>query len=722
MKANMTRREFLKGSLAGVGLTIAVSMTPFGPRLYAVTGKQKKLPFAPSAWLRITPENEVIVIVNKSEMGQGVYTSLPMIIADELDADWKRVRTEVAPAGDPYRDPVWKMQATGGSTSIRHMYGPLREAAAAAREMLVKAAADRWKVDARNCETAKGLVKNRKTGGTFTYGELAERAARLKLPPQPQLKNPERFALIGTPAARPDIPPKVAGKAQFGYDVQVKGMLYGTVDRPPRYGAEAASFAAEAARSVPGVRSVAPTSRGIVVCADSPWAAWEGKRSLATKWAGGTDPDLNNESLEKTLLSHLDKEGLVAKEQGNAAEALRGSAKRVSAVYLLPYLAHMNMEPMNCTASVRRDGCDVWVPTQNQTGVLETAKKVTGLKAEQIRVHTTFLGTGFGRRFETDFVQEALEASKAAGRPVKVLWRREEDLGHDYYRPGNATRIEAGLDEQGRVLAWSFKIAVPSIFSRAMPGRIEKGIDPAAVDGVMDTPYEYPNSRVEYVRVDTPVPVGFWRSVGNSHNGFTLESFTDEMAEAAGKDPLEFRLGLLKGSPRARRVLETVADKAGWGKPPRIGEALGIAQHFSFDSYVAQVAEISLDRQSGQIKVHRVVCAVDCGTAVNPDTIHAQMQGGIVMGLSAGLMETVAFGQGGPRSSNFNNYPVLRMMDCPDIEVHIVTQNDALGGIGEPGVPPVSPAVANALFRAAKIRLRSLPMSPAAVSAALKPA
>ncbi len=720
MKRTMSRRKFLQTSLVGAGLTIAVSVTPFGHRLFAASGKEKTAPFAPSAWLRITPGNDVIIFVNKSEMGQGVHTSLPMIMADELDADWARVKIEVALAGNQYKDPVWSMQATGGSTSIRHMYTPLREAAAVAREMLVKAAAEQWGLSEGDCETAKNTVKNRKNGKTLTYGNLAAKASRFPMPQKPQLKKPSQFTLIGTPALRPDIPGKISGKAVFGIDVQVKNMLYGTVERPPTFGATIVSYDADAAGKIPGVRKVARIDRGIAVCADTLAAAWEGKNSLNAKWSAGVRPSLDNDSLERDFIAHLDREGLLAKNEGDAKAALRTSAKKVEAVYLLPYLSHMNMEPMNCTAFVQKDSCDVWAPTQNQTGVLEIAKKLTGLTANRIIVHTTFLGTGFGRRFETDFVEEAIEASKAAGRPVKVIWNREEDIGNDYYRPGNATRIEGGLDEVGKLTAWSHRIAVSSIFSRVMPQRMGKGVDPAAIDGITESPYEFPNVRVEYVKVDTPVPVGFWRSVGNSHNGFTMESFMDEMADAAGQDPLAFRLGLLKNNPRARRVIETAAEKSGWGKPPGKGEALGLAHHFSFDTYIAQVAEVSVNRQSGRIKVHRIVCAVDCGTVVNPDTVKAQIEGAIIMGLSAGMMEKMEFSSGGVKSSNYDSYPILRIMDTPEIEVHIVASDGDRGGIGEPGLPPVAPAVANAVFRAAKIRLRRLPMSPETVLAALK--
>ncbi len=722
MKGTMTRREFLKQSLAGAGLTIAVSVTPFGHRLFAVTEKDKALPFVPNAWLQIMPENDVIIFVNKSEMGQGIYTALSMIIADEIDADWGHIKMEVALAGDQYKDPIWGMQATGGSTSIRHMYGPLREAAAAAREMIVKAAADSWGVTEDDCETSKSTVRNKKDGTTLTYGKLTGKAARLQLPKNPKLKKTGQFTLIGTPVERLDVIEKVNGRAVFGIDVQIKDMLYGTIERPPAFGAKVISYDTESAEKIPGVRNITLIGRGVAVCADTIDAAWEGKRALKTTWGPGVRPSMNNETLEKDFVAHLDKEGLNAISKGDAKEALKKSAKKIEAVYVLPYLSHMNMEPMNCTASVKKDSCDVWLPTQNQTGVFELAKKLTGLKPEQIRVHTTFLGTGFGRRFETDFAEEAIEASKAASRPVKVIWKREEDIGNDYFRPGNISRIEGGLDDKGKLTAWSHRIAVPSIFGRVMPERIKNGIDPASVDGIEETPYEFPNFRVEFVQIDTPVPVGFWRSVGNSHNGFTIESFMDEMANAAGKDPVEFRLDLLKNNPRARRLIQTVAEKSGWGKPPQKGEALGLAHHFSFGTYVAQVAEVSVNKDSGLIKVHRVVCAVDCGRVVNPDTIRAQMEGGIIMGLSAGLMEKIDFASGGVKSSNYNNYPILRINDAPEIEIHIVLSNEALGGIGEPGVPPIAPAVANAVFRAAKIRVRKLPMSPETVKTALKTA
>jgi len=429
---------------------------------------------------------------------------------------------------------------------------------------------------------------------------------------------------------------------------------------------------------------------------------------------------LSTEILEKDLMVRMSGQGTVAKSQGDVKTALASAAKKVESFFLLPYLSHATMEPMNCTASVTAERCDVWAPTQNQSGIKGMAMKVTGLKPEQVFVHTTYLGGGFGRRFETDFAEEAVNISKAAGKPVKVVWTREEDIQHDFYRPANYTKIEAGLNDKGMVTAWSHKIVCPSIFSRVFPSMMKNGIDNAAVEGVADLEYEVPNILAEYVRIDLPVPVGFWRSVGASHNGFIIESFVDELAAAAKKDPLEFRLGLLQKHPRAKRVLETAAQKAGWGRKPAKGQALGIAYHLSFESYVAQVAEVSVDKASGNITVHKITCAVDCGSVINPNTVIAQMEGGIIMGLSAALKEKMQFSNGGVETTNFGDYELLRMSETPEIEVHIVTSKDPLGGIGEPGVPPVAPAVANAVFAATGARLRSLPMTPMAVLAAMK--
>ena len=719
MKTDLTRRDFLK--ITGTGLAIAAVATSTGFRLLSAAEMEKEFPgFQPSVWLRVLPDNTVVVTVNKSEMGQGVYTSLPMIVADELDADWKNVRIEVAPAGDAYKDPAWGMQSTGGSSSIRHMYDPLRKAGAAARAMLMTAAAREWGVSVKECAVELGRVRHVKSTKMLAYGALSRAAAALDVPQNIVLKKESQFRYIGKEMSRLDVEEKTNGQAKFGIDSFVPGMLYAAISRPPAYGAGLASIDRMAAFNVPGVRAVLPMPAGIAVLADSIDRAWKGRDALKPVWREGNYPDLNTGSLRKNFLKGLDTAGIVARNDGDAKAVLGTASRTIEAVFELPYLSHATMEPMNCTVDVRADGCDIWAPTQNQTGVLDTAVKITGFKPEQIAVHTTFLGGGFGRRFERDFVEEALLLSLSAGKPVKLIWKREEDMQHDFYRPMNATRIRAALDADGRAAAWDHTIVCPSIFARVFPKTMKNGIDNAAVEGVENMEYEFPNIHVEYVRMDTPVPVGFWRSVGSSHNAFTVESFVDELASAAHKDPLEYRLGLLKDHPRAKRVLEVAAEKAGWGKPLSRGQARGIAYHLSFGSYVAEVAEVSVDRASGAITVHTVTCAVDCGSTVNPAIVSAQMMGGITMGLSAALKEKIEIANGGIKSENFADYELLRMSEAPDIEVHIVKSGDKLGGIGEPGVPPAAPAVANAVFTATGARLRELPMRPVIVRQAMK--
>jgi isoquinoline 1-oxidoreductase beta subunit len=714
MNLFLTRRDLLKKSLTGAGLTLVASLTPEGCQILK-TEDLLKDPVAScnlSLWIRVTPENLVTIVVNKSEMGQGVYTSLPMIAADELEADWKQLRFEPAPAADQYNDPVWGRQLTGGSTSIRHMFEPMRKAGAAGREMLLRAAAQTWGVPREECEARQGLVRHAKTGRFLTYGQICEKAAKLPVPRNPPLKKESQFSFIGKPLPRLDVPEKVEGSAVFGIDIFLPAMLYAAIARPPAYGAKPLSYDREAAAKIPGVSRVVPIDGGIAVCAHSLEAARKGKEALAVKWGPGLQPDLNNETLEKSLIGHLAQKGVVAKDRGNAAKSLSEASRKIEATYFLPYLAHTTMEPMDCTAHVQRDRCDVWVPTQGQTGVLMAARKITGLQPEQIYIHTTFLGGGFGRRSEADVAEEALQISKAAGKPVKVIWTREEDIRYDFYRPGNCCRIEGALNEKGELTAWSHKVVCPSIFARFSPGSLKDGVDPAAVEGIANMEYEIPNLYVEYVRMDTPVPVGFWRSVGSSENAFTVESFMDEMARAAGKDPVEFRLNLLKNHPRIRRVIEMAAEKGGWGKSLKKGDGLGFAYHNSFGSRVAQVAEVSIQEKDEMIKVRRVVCAVDCGPAVNPAIIIAQMKSGINMGLSAALREKVEFSKGGVASTNFDNYEILRLKEAPEVEVHIVPSEEKIGGIGEPGLPPIAPAVANAVFQASGIRVRRLPMLP----------
>ncbi|NIS61348.1 MAG: molybdopterin-dependent oxidoreductase [Proteobacteria bacterium] len=676
--------------------------------------------FSPSPWLLITPDNIVTVIVGKSEMGQGVSTSLPMIVADEIEADWEQVRVKMAPAGEEYKDPVWGMQTTGGSTSIRHMFGPLRKASAAAREMLVSAAAQTWTVPVLECEAYRGRVRHTESGRSLSYGQLCQKAAKIPIPPNPPLKKKSQFGLIGTSMPRLDVPDKVNGSAIFGMDVFIPDMLYAAVVRPPAYGTKAISSHRKAAEKVPGVRKVVDLNRRIAVCADTLDAAWKGRDALQVTWDKGAHPHLNNDTLEEIFVRHLDKRGKSARNHGNVNRAMNRAVQKIEATYILPYLSHATMEPMNCTAHVREDTCEVWAPTQDQSGVLQTVKEVTGLKPEQIHVYTTYLGGGFGRRLESDFVEEALHVSKATGKPIKLIWTREEDMQNDFYRPATCSKIQGGIDGKGRLIAWAHKLVAPSIFSRVYPQMVTDGIDPAAVEGAVGMKYEIPNIHVEYVRIDVPVPVGFWRSVGHSHNAFSVESFVDELAHAARKDPLEFRLDLLKNHPRPRRVLEVAAEKALWGKSLPKGHGRGIAQHFSFGSYVAQVAEVSVNEKDGKVRVYRIVCVVDCGPAINPDTITALMEGGIIFGLSAALKERVHFARGGVASANFHNYEILPMSQAPEIEVHIVKSDAKLGGVGEPGVPPTAPSVANAVFAAAGARVRRLPMKPETVMGIIK--
>jgi isoquinoline 1-oxidoreductase beta subunit len=716
----LSRRQFLKMT-AGTGLSIAVAASPLGFRLLSATELEKEgAAVQLSAWLRIAPDNAVTVIVNKSEMGQGVYTSLPMIVADELDADWKNVRMEAAPAADAYKDPAWGTQATGGSTTIRHMYEPLRKAGAAAREMLMTAASQEWGVPITECAVSQGKVRHTKSARFLTYGQLAEKASHLTVPQNPTLKKESQFRYIGKAIPRLDMYDKVNGTAVFGIDTFAPDMLYAAIARPPAYGAGLASMEKSTALTITGVQQVVPIYSGVAVCADTIDAAWKGRDALKATWQDGRYPQLSTKSLEQEFISRLNAKGVMARNDGDAGGAINAAAKKIEATYVLPYLAHATMEPMNCTAHVRAAGCDIWVPTQNQTGVQMLAARMTGLKPEQVQVHTTYLGGGFGRRFETDVVEEALTVSMSTGRPVKLVWKREEDMQNDFYRPANCSKIQGALDATGRVTAWSHKIVCPSIFSRVFPGMVKKGIDPAAVEGLENMEYEVPNLQVEYVRMDTPVPTGFWRSVGSSHNAFTVESFVDELANAAGKDPLEFRLNLLKKHPRARRVLQTAAEKSGWGKSLSKGQARGIAYHFSFGSYVAQVAEVSVNKQNGTIKVHKVTCAVDCGSIVNPAIIQNQMMGGLTMGLSAALKEKVEFAKGGVKSENFSDYELLRMSEAPDVDVHIVKSAEKPGGIGEPGVPPIAPAVANAIFAATGARVRRLPMKSETILESLK--
>jgi len=663
--------------------------------------------YAPNAWIRVDPDNSVTLMVASSEMGQGVMTSIPMLIADEMNADWSKVRAEFAPVNKVYNNPLFGRQATGGSTAIRGYWHPVREAGAAARELLVAAAAQRWGVSADSCSSADGHVLHKARGKKVSYGELTTEAAKLPAPKKVFLKDPDQFDLIGKPVARLDIPAKVDGSARFGQDVKVPGMLIATVERCPVFGGKVKSFDAGKAKAVKGVKHVVQIDSGIAVVADGFWPALQGRKALKVEWDEGPNAELSSAGIRKQFADAVGS-GVKARQDGDPAHTIQSASRTLDAVYEVPYLAHACMEPMNCTADVRSDHCEIWVPTQAQTATRSTAMKITGLAADKIKVHTTFLGGGFGRRSEQDFVADAVSVSKRVGAPVKVLWTRDDDTRHDFYRPSSYNHLSAALDDSGMPVAWIHRIASPSILSRVAPGAVKNGIDSSSVEGAKNLPYAIPNLLVTYAMVNPGVPVGFWRSVGSSQNIYITECFLDEVARAGGKDPYQLRRNLLANHPRHRAVLELAAEKAGWDTPPAAGTHRGIAVSKSFASYCAQVAEVSVD--NGKVRVHRVVCAIDCGTVVNPDTVRAQMESAIVYGLTAALMGDITIKNGRVQQANFDSYPVLRIEHMPKVDVYIVPSNDPPGGVGEPGTPPIAPAVANAVFAATGKPMRKLPI------------
>jgi isoquinoline 1-oxidoreductase subunit beta len=734
MNTTISRRSFLKGSLAFTGLTIAVSVSPLGARLLnASQAKEALKNFKPNLWYEITPNNVVNVFIGASEMGQGTHTALSMIIADELEADWKQVRVHQGGAAKEYFNPhpILQAQITVASASVRMFYEPLRKASAAGRAMLVKAAASSWGVPENECEAIKGTVTHKKSSRKSTYGQLCLEAAKLEIPKDAPLKKDGDFRYIGKAVPRVDGPSKVKGSAVFGLDVSVPGMRYAVFARPPAYGAKPISSNEKAALQVKGVLKIVPAPMGIAVCAKSLDAAWKGREALDVKWDQGILPQMDNGFIEKTFMEELDKAGSKAVKKGDAKKALEGAAKKVKATYFVPFVAHTTMEPINCTAFVRKDQCDVWAPTQGQTDAQNLASQISGLPPEKVNIHTTYMGCGLGRRAAPDFVAEAVIVSKAVGKPVKVVWTREEDIKYDFFRAATCHRIEAGLDGQGQLIGWSHKAVAGSIMKDIAPQAIKDGVDVMSLWGLMDFPgspdgnnilYEIPNFYLEFLISGLPIPVAPWRSVQNGPNAFVTECFIDELAHAAGKDPLEFRLGLLKESKRAQRVLQVAAEKAGWGKPLPKGQGRGIAQHHCFGTSVAQVAEVAVNEKDGMVKVNRVVVAVDCGLAVSPGNVEAQIQGAVINALSTVLKEEVQFSNGGVKSANFDDYDVLRMGEVPEIEVHIVKSSEKIGGIGEPGVPPLAPAVANAFFNATGVRVRRIPLTPKFVQDVLKKA
>jgi len=640
-------------------------------------------------------------------MGQGVLTAIPQLVAEDLEADWTKIRFEQAPVDDAYKNPVFGIQATGGSTSVRGHWEPMRKAGATAREMLVAAAADTWKVDKSACRAANGWVLH-SSGRKLRYGELAGKAATMPVPTDVKLKGPGEFTILGKSPRRLDSPGKVNGAAQFGIDVTLPGMLVAVVARSPVIGGKVASFNADKAKAIPGVRHVVQIGSGVAVVAEGFWAARKGRDALDVKWDDGANAALSSESISRALAELTDKPAVVARKDGDVTAVK--PAKSIDAAYEVPYLAHACMEPMNCTASVTPGAVEIWASTQ-APGINQTVlAKIAGVEPKQVKVHTMMLGGGFGRRFAQDFAIDAVQVSKAVGAPVKVIYTREDDTRGQFYRPAARVRLAGGIDESGRPALFHARVACSSVF-KAAGFPLKDGIDETAVEGLKDWPYDTPNVQVEWAELEPRVGVWFWRSVGNSENAFFAESFIDEMAHAAGKDPFEYRRSLLSRHARHRRVLELAAEKAGWGGPLAAGRARGIAVSESFGSYVAEVAEVSLGKE-GRPRVHRVVCAVDCGMTVNPEIVRRQMQSAIVFALSAALYGQITIKDGRVEQGNFHDYPIVRIDEAPQIDVHIVASSEHPGGVGEPGTPPLAPAVANALFALTGKRIRRLPIRP----------
>jgi isoquinoline 1-oxidoreductase subunit beta len=705
------RRGFLKTGMAGAaGLVVGFYLPG---RFEALASPASAEPMAKlNAWMLISPDDTVKIMIDKSEMGQGILTALCMIAAEELDCDWKKIRTEFAPAAKEYFNPAFGMQGTGGSSSVRSSWDPLRKAGAAARDMLLQAAAQKWGVEKSACRTENGVIYHDASKRKFTYGSVAEAASKLPVPQDVPPKDPKQYRIVGKETKRLDTPDKVDGRAEFGIDVRRPGLLYAVVARCPVFGGKVASFDATKAKAVPGVKNVVQISSGIAVIADNTWSAMQGRRALDVKWDEGPTAKVSDETISKLFADQMLQSGAEARKEGDAATAMGGAAQKIEAVYEVPYLAHATMEPMNCTAHVQADRVDVWAPTQFQTPAQAMAAKFGGVKPENAFIHTTYLGGGFGRKAGQDFLIDAVETSKAVGAPVKVTWSREDDMQHDYYRPASYAKLEGAIGADGWPVAFSARVACASIFEAWFPGSTKNNLDPTSVEGLANLPYSIPNILVDYVRTEPGIPVGFWRSVGNSQNGFFSECFVDELAAAGKKDPYEFRRHLLDKAPRHLGVLELAAQKAGWDKPLPAGRYRGIAVLFAFESYAAQVVEISVNRGAKSVKVHRVVCAVDVGRVVNPLNIAMQSESAIVYGLSSALYGKITISGGRATQTNFNNYPVLRIDAMPAIETYIVPSEEKPTGAGELAVPPVVPALCNAIFAATGKRIRRLPIRP----------
>jgi isoquinoline 1-oxidoreductase beta subunit len=721
LPAGMSRRAFLQaGAAVGGGLLIGIGLPGLaGEAEAAQPGAAREADFAPNAFIRVGSDGRITLVMGQVEMGQGTYTSMPMLLAEELEVSLDQVSLEHAPPDQKaYGNPIFVVQMTGGSTSVRGFWTPLRQAGATARVMLVNAAAQHWKVDPAGCHAEHGTVIHKASGRKLRYGALADAAAKLPLPDKVALKDPKDFKLIGTPHKRLDTPDKLNGKARFGIDAQVPGMKIATVAACPVFGGKVGKYDEAAAKAVRGVRQVVSIGNAVAVVADHMWAAKQGLAALNIQWDEGPNAKLSTADIAAQIAKAAEDKGLVVAD-GDFDKAAAAAPTRVDAIYQVPFLAHATMEPMNCTVHVTADACEIWTGTQVIGLAQLFASKATGLPPEKVTVHNHLLGGGFGRRLESDYVYQAAAIGKQVDGPVKVVWTREEDIQHDLYRPYYYDRLGAALDAKGMPVAWSHRLAGPSIVDRYFPGLLKPGqADGDAIECAAETIYDIPTRHVEYVRYEPPgIPTAWWRGVGPTHNIFVVESFIDELAAKAGKDPVEYRSAMLGKSPRALAVLKLAAGKAGWGEALPAGSGRGISVQYAFGSYMSQVAEVEVAKDGG-VKVKRIVCAVDCGYTVNPDTVRAQIEGGVIFGITAVLHGEITLKDGRVEQSNFHNYPMLRINEAPTIEVYLVPSAEAPGGIGEPGTSALAPAVLNAVYAATGKRLRKLPIDPALLASA----
>jgi isoquinoline 1-oxidoreductase subunit beta len=714
----VSRRTLLTAGLAGgflfaFHLPVRATNEPVQPP-DVTEGK-----FAPNAFIRIDPTGQTTLVMPQVEMGQGIYTAVAMILAEELDADFSRVTLEHAPANEKlYANPAFGVQATGGSTSVRAFWKPLRAAGASARAMLVQAAAQQWQVEPASCTTSNGEVTHRDSGRKLSYGELALAASSQTPPKDVALKDPGDFVLIGKPVKRLDTPDKVNGKVVYGIDAMLPDMKFATLAQSPVFGGKVGKVDDSAARKVPGVRKIVILDDLVAVIGDHMWAAKKGLDALDIEWNEGPNAKLSSKDIWQDLRAASEKDGVVAKSTGDIAKGL-ASGDRMEASYELPFLAHATMEPLNATVHYQPDSCEIWTGTQIVARVQSEAAKAVGLPVEKVIVNNHLIGGGFGRKLEPDMVVAAVRIAKQVDGPVKVVWTREEDIQHDIYRPVYRDTIAASLSD-GKIVGWKYKIAGSAVIARWLPPAFQKGIDIDAVDSAVDMPYEIPNFHVEYVRAEPPaIPTGFWRGVGANNNVFAVECFMDELARKAGKDPIEFRRGMLANSPRFLSVLNLAAEKANWGQPLPARVGRGVCLQPSFASFIATVVEAEVD-EHGEVKLRRVTSVVDTGIAINPDTIVAQVEGGLIFGLTAALYGEITIEKGRVQQSNFNDYRMLRIDQTPKIEVHVVKSGEMPGGIGETGTTAGPPALRNAIYAATGVALRRLPIDRSLIAVGKK--